>query len=201
MLTLANTITADMGLIPGLAFVGPALGLPLSVLAAFVERPFYSLAGVGRHTIWYSLQANLVSLGVGFIATLAAFFVADFMREYYAPFEVWPFLAVGVSIVVERWYLQARLRPSYVGWGWSALGNILSAGLLFAVMFLRSALPGWRQALIPYVGPLQILAFVGSAVLFVVSFLKARDKTGADAVGVGEPSLRDRPAVDGSWPR
>lgn len=70
MLTLANTITADMGMIPGLAFVGPAMGLPLSVLAAFVERPFYTLAGVKRHTIWYSLQANLVSLGVGFLAAL-----------------------------------------------------------------------------------------------------------------------------------
>ena len=36
MRILANTITADMGMIPGLAFVGPAMGLPLSVLAAFV---------------------------------------------------------------------------------------------------------------------------------------------------------------------
>jgi hypothetical protein len=52
MITLANTITAEMGLIPGLAFVGPAMGLPLSVLAAFVERPFYSLAGVRHRTLW-----------------------------------------------------------------------------------------------------------------------------------------------------
>ena len=35
---LANTITADMGLIPGFAFVGPGMGLPLSVLASFIER-------------------------------------------------------------------------------------------------------------------------------------------------------------------
>jgi hypothetical protein len=40
MLILANTITADMGMIPGLTFAGPAMGLPLSVLAAFIERPF-----------------------------------------------------------------------------------------------------------------------------------------------------------------
>jgi len=47
---LADTITADMGWIPGLAFVGPAMGLPLSVLAAFLERPFYTLGGVRHQT-------------------------------------------------------------------------------------------------------------------------------------------------------
>jgi hypothetical protein len=58
MSILANTITADMGMISGLAFVGPAMGLPLSVLASFVERPFYALAGVKHHTIWYSLRSS-----------------------------------------------------------------------------------------------------------------------------------------------
>src|SRR3954454_12933729 len=154
MLILANTITADMGMIPGLAFVGPAMGLPLSVLAALVERPFYSLAGVRRHAIWYSLQANLVSLGVGFVATLIAAFVTDSMRQHYALFEVWPFVAVCVSILVERWYLQSRTRPEVVKWGWSALGNMLSAalcvGLLFLVVYLRLTFPALRRALIPY---------------------------------------------------
>ncbi len=41
---LANSIAADAGLIPGLAIFGPAMGLPLSVLAAFIERPFVTLA-------------------------------------------------------------------------------------------------------------------------------------------------------------
>jgi len=192
MLLLAHTITADMGMIPGLAFVGPAMGLPLSVLAAFVERPFYSLARVKRHTIWYSLQANLVSLGVGFVATLIAAFVTDSMRQYYALYEVWPFLAVCVSILVERWYLQARARPELVGWGWTGLGNILSAalcvGVLFLVVHMRSAFPSLRQTLRPYAGPLQIVAFVGSAALFIVSFVRPRRKTTADDVVFGEPA-------------
>jgi hypothetical protein len=192
MLILANTITADMGMIPGLAFVGPAMGLPLSVLAAFVERPFYLLAGVKRHTIWYSLQANLLSLGVGFVATFIAALVTDSMRQYYALFEVWPFLAVCVSILVERWYLQSRARPNFVKWGWSALGNILSAalcvGVLFLVVYLRSTFPDLRQTLRPYAGPLQIIAFVGSAVLFAVSFVRPRKKAIADVVVAGEPA-------------
>jgi len=69
---LANTITADMGLIPGLALAGPALGLPLSVFAAFLERPFISLAGVCSDAIWYSLQANFVSLLIGYVGLIAA---------------------------------------------------------------------------------------------------------------------------------
>ena len=189
MLILANTITADMGMIPGLAFVGPAMGLPLSVLAAFVERPFYTLAGVRRYCIWYSLQANLVSLGIGFVATFMAAFLFDSMRQYYALFEVWPFFAVCVSIIVERWYLQTRTGPDRVKWGWSAVGNILSAalcvGVLFLTVYLRSAFPGLRRPLTPYNGPLQIFAFVGSAALFVVSFIFTRKKRGADVV-VGE---------------
>jgi hypothetical protein len=192
MLILANTITADMGMIPGLAFVGPAMGLPLSVLAAFVERPFYSLAGVRRHTIWYALQANLVSLGVGFVATLTAAAVTGSLRQYYALFEVWPFLAVCVSIVAERWYLQIRARPAVVTWGWTALGNILSAalcvGVLFLVIYLRAVFPAMRQTLHPYAGPLQVVAFVGSATLFVVSFLRPRASTRGETAVVGEPA-------------
>ena len=189
---LANSLTADMGLIPGLAFVGPAMGLPLSVLAAFVERPFYSLAGVRRPTIWYSLQANLVSLGVGFVATMIQIIVTDAMKRYYALFEEWPFIAVCISILVERWYLQIRLRPDRVKWGWTALGNILSAalcvGILFLVVYLRAEFPGLRRALAPYVVPLWCVAFMGSAVLFVASFILPRRKTTPDVRVVGEPA-------------
>ena len=192
MLVLANTITADMGMIPGMAFAGPAMGLPLSVLAAFLERPFYSLAGVKRDAIWYSLQANLVSLGVGFGATLLAALVTDSMRQYRAMFEVWPFLAVCVSIVVERLYLRRRIRPGASGWGWSALGNILSAaacvGILYSVLYLRSSAPGLRQTLAPYAGSLQALALVGSGALFVVSFIRPRRTGGACDVVGAEPA-------------
>jgi hypothetical protein len=194
MLILANTITADMGMIPGMAFVGPAMGLPLSVLAAFVERPFYSLAGVRRHAIWYSLQANLVSLGVGFVATLTATFVTDAAGNYSAIFEVWPFFAVCVSIAVERWYLQRRARPDIVKWGWTALGNILSAalcvGILYLVVYLRVALPELRYALRPYAWPLHVFAFVGSAILFAFAFMRpGRMATGtADAAVMGQPA-------------
>jgi hypothetical protein len=175
MLILANTITAEMGLIPGLAIVGPAMGLPLSVLAAFVERPFYSLAGVHQHTIWYSLQANLISLGVGVVATFFAAVIGDSLHHYYALFAVWPFLAVCVSIVVERAYLRYRRQRFAVRWGWTIAGNVVSAGLCIALLFLveilQPVLPQLRQALTPYNFGLTLFAFAGSAALFFYSFV------------------------------
>ena len=54
---LANAIAADAGLIQGLAIFGPAMGV--SVLAAFIERPFVKRAGFGKSAIWFSLQAKL----------------------------------------------------------------------------------------------------------------------------------------------
>src|SRR5262245_635604 len=120
MLLLANTLTADMGMIPGLAFVGPAMGLPLSVLAGFIERPFYTRAGVQRHALWYSLQANCVSLGFGFAATLLFMFLNDLLHYAFDFFAVWPFFAVCVSILVERTYLQryANADPTPIRWSW-----------------------------------------------------------------------------------
>ena len=182
---LANTITADMGLIPGLAFAGPGMGLPLSVLASFVERPFYTRAGVCSRTIWYSLQANLVSLLVGFALLAAGVVVGSgvFARASVAAidravFLVWPFVAVGVSAVVERAYLANRVRGGRVGWGWSTAGNIVSAaacvGLLFCVAGLRAACPRLVDLLWPAAWPLWCASLAGSAVLFVIAFAATR---------------------------
>ena len=183
---LANTITADMGMIPGMAMVGPAMGLPLSVLAAFLERPFVSLAGVrGRgDAIWYSLQANFISLLVGYGGLLAAAII-DNAFKWWGPndpiFTVWPFLAVAISIFVERTYIASRLRDVRVGWGWMILGNILSAaaciGLLVLVSYLRQRYPELRRAVTPYHNVLQAIAGLGSITLFVVAFMRTRRRT------------------------
>jgi hypothetical protein len=104
----ANVITADMGLIPGLAMFGPAMGLPLSVLAAFLERPFVTRAGFERNALWFSLQANFVSLLVGYVMTLGwiAIIIGPGGNDVLA--LLWPFCAVGLSIFTERWYRRWR---------------------------------------------------------------------------------------------
>ena len=178
---LANTITADMGLIPGLAFVGPAMGLPLSVLAAFIERPFYSRGGVPAHAIWYSLQANLVSLLAGFVLLLVFGCLASAVglgASDTAFFLAWPLLAVCLSSVIERAYIARRLGSRGVSWAWAAAGNVLSAavcvGMLVAIGWLRTNRPGLRLLVQPYALAMNILALVGSCAVFAFAFFVTR---------------------------
>lgn len=101
---VADVITADMGFFPGCALFGPAFGLPLSVLAAVLERPFYTRAGIKRWAVWYSLQANFVSLLVGYLLIFVT------VPAFYAIGLLWFPVAVSISIIVERSYLVWRAR-------------------------------------------------------------------------------------------
>jgi hypothetical protein len=190
---LANTITADMGLIPGLALVGPAMGLPLSVLAAFIERPFVMRSGVRRHALWYSLQANLVSLLVGYVGLFGAVVVVNAFNLSGADsalFTIWPLIAVAISAIVERSYLAARTRPVRVTWGWNILGNVLSAGtcvgLLFLVVYLRREFWESRMVLAPYQDALHIVAGLGSIGMYIAAFRVTRRRA-EDGFAVSQP--------------
>lgn len=170
----ANSIAADAGLIPGLAIFGPALGLPLSVLAAFLERPFFSRAGVTQHTIWYSLQANFVSLLVGYVATLCA--LPLLMSPLALVLGVfWPFIAIAISVCTERLYMKAVGTSNRVTWGMVTLGNIFSAfasiAILALVVVLRQQYPQVRGALQEYQPAMNIAVALASFGLFVVSFV------------------------------
>jgi hypothetical protein len=204
---LANVITADMGLIPGLAFVGPAMGLPLSVLAAFIERPFYSRGGVPAHAIWYSLQANLVSLIAGFVLLLVFGCLASAVclgASDTAFFVAWPLLAVCLSSVIERAYIARRMGSGGVSWGWAAAGNVLSAavcvGTLVAVGWLRTNRPGLRLLVQPYAPALNILALAGSCAVFGLAFFvncrRGRSIPAATQVSAAGPLLT--PHSDGN---
>jgi len=101
---LADSITADMGFIPGLAVVTPLLGVPLSIVATVIERPFWTSAGLGRHAVWYSILANFVSLIVGvLIVVILPMMYPEIVKRI---FLLWPFAAVFMSVVVERTYLN-----------------------------------------------------------------------------------------------
>lgn len=166
---LANVLTADMGFLPGLAMIGPAFGLPLSVLAAVLERPFYSRAGIGRWAIWYSLQANLASLLVGYlllpIAVIALYNVGP----------LWLPVSIFLSIIVERKYLQWRTRSLGFNGGWKHVtwANIFSALALVGVLLLSTPFDTSqnRYALFPYKGLLIGVGLGVSAVAFAVAFI------------------------------
>jgi hypothetical protein len=166
---LADVITADLGFLPGLALFGPAFGLPLSVLAAFLERPFYARAGIERWTILYSLQANLVSLLVGYLLlpiTLVAFYNIG---------PIWMPVAVFLSIVVERQILTWRSHGTgFDGhWGWVSWANIVSAIAIVGVLIPVGALATDKSiaALLPYRWPLTLFGMGMSVAIFGAAFI------------------------------
>jgi len=158
----ANAITADMGMIPGFALVGPAMGFPLSVLAAFLERPAYTRAGVSHSTIWYSLQANFVSLILGYLGTFLLLPIAMYSG---------PDLALLCPIV-------AVAKSSHLNWVWIAIANVFSAGACIVIVvvsrYIRNNYEYFALQFDPVHDVLQVMVGFGSCVLFVISFLVPR---------------------------
>lgn len=182
-IVFANAIAADLGLIPGLAIFGPALGLPLSVLAAFIERPFFSRAGVTTNTIWYSLQANFVSLLVGYVATLVV--IPLVMSPVVAFGMLWPFVALAISMATEWKYMQIRNPSHRVVWASVAAANVFSAAVCIAILavvqWLRGQLPGLSISLRVHEGAMSVAAAVASVGLFAVSFVATSNWRGSSA--------------------
>ena len=193
---LANSIAADAGLIPGLAIFGPAMGLPLSVLAAFIERPFVTRAGFERNAIWFSLQANFVSLLIGYVATM--FVIPLVMRPGGGMVVLaWPFLAVGISIATERLYLTKRLGHGIVPWTPIAWGNIISALSCIAVMLvaatLRDAAPQLSADLREHETAMNVGVAIASLLLLVGSFAAQAPPYGPQLITESGKDTADRP--------
>jgi hypothetical protein len=184
---LANSIAADAGLIPGFAIFGPALGLPLSVFAAFLERPFVTRVGFQSSAIWFSLQANFVSLLVGYVATLC---VVPFMMHTNVNFGyVWPLVAIVISTLTERGYLEMRLKKA-VPFLPIAIGNLISAAACIAVLalavHLRVLVPELRVTLGDYEMPMNIAVAAASLILLLGSFAAKNPLRGENS-----PALAD----------
>jgi len=196
-LPLANTITADLGLIPGLAIISPLFGLPLSIMAAVIERPFLTAAGLRRHAVWYSIQANVASLLVGYPIVCGVALLTGLFGE--TALLLWPFAAVAISATVERGYLHARTRGEPpLTLGWVLAGNAVSAlaclMLLFPVYVLNH--PDVRNALRPYQLPLTILLGTFCLAAVVASFVvPRRANRSAAAITPPAPALSPDPAA------
>ncbi len=173
------------------------MGLPLSVLAAFIERPFITRAGVERNAIWFSLQANFVSLLVGYFATMIV--IPIIMSPGGGIIGLtWPFLAVGISIATERWYLAIRLRKGGVPWGPLVGGNISSAVTCVAVLVLvanlRDSVPQLSEELGKHSTVMNLGVAIASFLLLAGSFAVQNPRmTTEQCVGRGSA---DTPSSD-----
>jgi hypothetical protein len=179
----ANAIAPAAAFYPGFLPIEPLWALPATVLAAVLERPFVSKAGIGRCALWYSLQANLVSMVIGFVLLPLALLII------YSPFApLWPFAAVTVSILSERGYYQIRKAagPSQTSQRWIAWGNVFSSFVILCIPIaayaIKSVRPDTEQSMVPYEPGLLALGVGGSVIAFAVSFLAppiARRRSGA----------------------
>ena len=121
----------------------PLLGLPATLVAAVLERPFISRAGIQRYALTRSIRANLLSwlVGLFFVFLLESNQVAVMLAILYF------ILAIPISILIEGGYYWAILnrRGGGLRWRWVIAGNIVSAAFLMSLSFvpgiLRSEYP------------------------------------------------------------
>ena len=142
MWMLANTISPTLVTIPGFGLIGLHVAFTLSILAAFIERPFVSEAGISRFALCASLRANFFSTLVGLLCTPVAFLVLAVPPLIL----VWWPLAIWLSYRVEyRCYDKAFLtggvapRRAPIVWG-----NVVSNVVFLIILILTPAPSVWR---------------------------------------------------------
>lgn len=167
----ANAIAPTAYFWPGVLPLMGGMALPASVLAAVLERPFVSHAGVREYAFWYSLQANLISLAIGY-ATLPVGVDAIFSIG-----PLWSLIAVAMSIGSEGWYYQWRAvqAPERLRWRWIVAGNVFSSIVLLLLppmtLAIKEAQPDLEWTLAPYQNALFWGSVIASVTLFLGSFV------------------------------
>jgi len=193
---LANSISPTVGFVPGFLPFALTLALPMTVLAGILEGPFVARAGVREHARWYSLQANFVSLLLGYLMLPIA------VPALYTIGILWSVPAICVSIVSEGYYYRLFVVPrdSRLKWRWVIAGNLFSNFVLLAIPFLaRIAQHFWSYLLWdiePYMEGLTLVTLLGSLAAFVVGYC-APWLTGAKPGQELQPNIAD---VSGSQP-
>lgn len=171
----ANSLAPAMLFMPG-PLVPAALGLaiPASVLAAFIERPFFTAAGVHTHPLRYALRANLYSLLVGFLTFPGSLLAITIMGYCWTPF------GIAISVLVERWYLRRAgfreldVLPIIVGNCVSTLTLIVLPSVSLEVIRIRPSVL-WEYE--PYFGPMWWVAVVGGCFVFLVCLIPRKNRS------------------------
>lgn len=166
----ANSIAPTAQFWPGVLPMMLGIALPASVVAAVLERPFVSRAGVREYAFWYSLHANFISLMIGYV-TLPVGALA-----IYTIGPLWSLIAVVMSVLSEGWYYQQRAirRPELLRWSWIVVGNVFSSCVLLILplvaLTIKAVKPILCWELEPYQNALTWASASASMVVFVASF-------------------------------
>jgi hypothetical protein len=175
----ANSTSPLVYYYPGAAIM-PLYAFTASLLAAFIERPFLTAAGVRYRALTYSLRANFFSTLVGILISpvgLIALYVVGPLAFI---------LTFLVSSCVKIFYLRRHSHQRFDR-SWVVGGNALSSAMLVFIPAISSAIElHWHRLTVfinAHLGLLTWALFLGSLAVFVASFLRP-----------GYVSPHDRPA-------
>ncbi|MHB1037468.1 MAG: hypothetical protein ACYC35_18825 [Pirellulales bacterium] len=188
----ANSIAPYVWFWPGIVSITLVYAFPASVLAAFLERPFLTAAGLNRRALVLSLRANFVSAVVGILLVPVGY------PALYAIGPLWCLAAFGVSCAVELAYLR-RFFPR-LAWGWVVGGNAVSSIVLMALppitLAIKEHYARLAWSLEPHETWLNCVCLVGSLALFLTSFAcPVRRDMEQETATSGAASVADAPEM------
>jgi hypothetical protein len=181
---LANVIAPTAYFWPGIFPGSTVLAVLASVLAAVLERPFLTRAGVTHHAMLYALQANAISLVIGYVTLPVGWYAI------YTIGPLWSLVAVGMSVVSEGLYCRMRAtNGGRLRWGYIICGNVFSSFVLLTLPYLSMIVgqtnPRLFRRIEPYVETLTWASAIVGAAVFVLSFylpgILGRRQTKGDA--------------------
>ncbi len=163
----ANSISPYVYFWPGIISIAVMYAFPASLLAAFIERPFLTYAGIRRRPLVLSLRANFVSTIVGIVLIPIGY------PALYVLGPVWCLAAFCISCFVEISYHRRFSHQSFT-WSWAIGGNAASSLTLMLLPVVAIAIAHNQYALASSLEPHQtwlILTSLGTSVIvFLVSF-------------------------------
>lgn len=163
----ANSLSPYVYFWPGIISITLVYAFPASLLAAFLERPFLTAAGIKRRPLVLSLRANFLSTIVGILLIPIGY------PALYAIGPLWCIAAFGVSCAVEILYLRRFAQQSFT-WGWAVAGNAISSAVLMILPPIAIAIRQNNYQLAWSLEPHQVWlswwSLGVSVALFLVSF-------------------------------
>ncbi len=164
----ANSLSPYVYFWPGIISITVAYAFPASLLAAFLERPFLSAAGIRRRPLILSLRANFVSTVAGLLLIPVGY------PALLTIGPLWCVVAFGVSCAVEIYYLRRYSHQAFTS-GWLLGGNAVSSVVLMALppvaIIIRQNNLQLVWSLEPYLRWLALLTLIVSLTLFLGSFV------------------------------
>jgi hypothetical protein len=160
--------------------IAPWIGLILPVLTGTLERPIYSAAGYRHHTLWHSIQANLLAmLAMNTVGTAGAYFVGGLVLPEVAGWTLAILFILLLGAAVKWAWFRRVIRESrgnasiLVFLLATALSAAGSASMLVWMELLNTNSSAWAEKIID-VQPICIVVSLGLAVcVYVEAFRRA----------------------------